>query len=231
MGALDRVSSLAVSTLRFGLGRAVVAPGPRPEQRLELYEFEACPFCRKVREALSMLDLEAVVYPCPKRGTRFRPRLRERGGREQFPYLVDPGAGTELYESDAIIAHLFERYGAGAVPLSYRLGPLTDLGVVLAGAPRAAHGVLARDSKCPETPLELWSFEASPGCRLVRERLCELELPYLLHNVAKGSRRDQPPSRVPGVSPVPRLFDPNRERTLLGVDEIVAHLESEYALR
>ena len=35
------------------------------------------------------------------------------------------------------------------------------------------------------------ALEPSPFCRLVRERLCELELPYRLHNVARGSARRQ----------------------------------------
>lgn len=41
-------------------------PASGPELPLELYEFEACPFCRKVREAITMLDLNCYVYPCPK---------------------------------------------------------------------------------------------------------------------------------------------------------------------
>ena len=36
-------------------------------------------------------------------------------------------------------------------------------------------------------PLELYSFEASPFCRLVREALSSLELPYRLTNVGRGS--------------------------------------------
>ena len=35
-----------------------------------------------------------MIYPCPKGGTRFRPEIRRRGGKEQFPYLVDPNTGT-----------------------------------------------------------------------------------------------------------------------------------------
>ena len=43
---------------------------------LELYEFESCPFCRKVRDALTELDLEAMIYPCPKGGSVFRELLK-----------------------------------------------------------------------------------------------------------------------------------------------------------
>lgn len=45
--------------------------GRRPVQPLRLYEYEGCPYCRKVREALSMLDLEVIILPCPKGGKRY----------------------------------------------------------------------------------------------------------------------------------------------------------------
>jgi glutathione S-transferase len=182
-----------------------------------------------VRETLSILDLEVDVYPCPKRGSRFRPGVVERGGREQFPYLIDAGAGVELYESDAIIAYLFANYGAGPAPLSYRLGPLTDVAAVLAGAPRAARGVFARPSQRPERPLELWSFESSPACRLVREKLCELEIPYVLHNAARGSDRRAQPAGGRAEAELPRLFDPNGKWLLMGTRAIQGHLEQRYA--
>ena len=60
--ALDVLSSFAASTARVGLGMEVGALGSRPARPLELYDFEGCPYCRKVREALSMLDLDAIVF-------------------------------------------------------------------------------------------------------------------------------------------------------------------------
>merc|ERR1712216_961772 len=39
----------------------------------------------------------------------------------------------------------------------------------------------------PEKPLEFWSYEASPFCRVVRELLCELELPHKVITTARGS--------------------------------------------
>ena len=80
----------------------------------------------------------------------------------------------------------------------------------------------------PGELLELWSFEASPFCRIVREVLCELELPYVLHNVAKGS-----PSRpgflaISGKMQVPFLRDPNTGRMLFESAEIVEYLHMTY---
>jgi len=228
--ALDLASSFAVSVARGGSGMAVGTLGARPERLLELYEFEACPFCRKVREGLSILDLDAVVYPCPKGGQRFRPAAESRGGKAQFPWLVDPNAGVEMYESDDILRHLFTRYGDGQVPWTLALAPLVMASSAVASICRPLSGVRARPSRAPAKPLELWSFEASPYCRLVRDALCTLEVPYILHNVAKGSpRRDAFVARS-GKMQVPYLHDPNTGRALFESADIVAYLDTTYAL-
>lgn len=49
----------------------------------------------QVREALTLLDLDVLIYPCPKGGTTFRPRARQLSGKEQFPFLVDPNTGAK----------------------------------------------------------------------------------------------------------------------------------------
>ena len=106
---LDVATSVAATLARLGTGASVGPLGPRPEQRLTLYDFEGCPYCRKAREALSILDLPVLVRPCPKGGRRFRPELERRGGKAQFPYLVDPNTGKEMYESDEIVRYLFQQ--------------------------------------------------------------------------------------------------------------------------
>lgn len=81
----------------------------------------------KVREAASILSLKLMVYPCPKEGTRFRPKVMELGGKTQFPYMVDPNTGVSMYESDDIIMHMFGNYGSGNIPLALRLGVATTI--------------------------------------------------------------------------------------------------------
>ena len=227
--ALDVATSSLVSLSRGYCGRAVGKLGPRPEKLLEIYEFEGCPFCRKVREALSILDLNALVYPCPKGGSRYRRELRRRGGKELFPYLVDPNTGEEMYESDDIVAHLFRSYGDGPPPLSLRLGPLTDLSSMLANTWRIGRGTFYRKARAPENPLELYSYEASPHCRLVRERLCSLELPYRLYNTARGSRGREAFIQRSGKMRVPYLIDPNTGAALFEAAHIMAYLAETYA--
>jgi glutathione S-transferase len=221
-----------VSAVRLGAGlKASVAHlGKRPENLLELYEFEACPFCRKVREALSMLDLPALIRPCPLGGTRFRPEAERIGGKQQFPLLIDPnganGAVT-LYESADIVRYLAATYGDGTRPALAAFGPVDTLLSGMASAIRP-RGRRARPGRAPAQPLELWSFEGSPFCRLVRETLCTLELPYVLHNVAKES-----PSRPAFVARsgrmmVPWLSDPNRGVEMFESADIIRYLEETY---
>ena len=138
-----------------------------------LYEFEACPYCRFVREAVTALDLVVDVKPCG-RGSRHRAEARKLGGKEQFPLLVD--GDTVLYESADIVDYLAEKRGVTLAP---------PTGGVLASAAATAFrpgrgdavsaGALA---KPPRKLLELYSYEGNQFCRLVREVLCELDLQY-----------------------------------------------------
>lgn len=227
---LDVTTSFAASVMFGGAGMRALVTGPAPDRTLELYEFEGCPFCRKARVALSEMDLDAMIYPCPKNGPRFRQEVVRRGGKAQFPFLVDPNTGAEMYESDDIVRYLARTYREGRVPLSLRLGPMSTLLSSLSSVPRAARGSLHRAARAPEKPLELYSFEASPYCRIAREALCELELPYLLHNVAKGGLRRPDFVARSGKMQVPYLVDPNTGREMFESAEIVRYLNETYAL-
>ncbi len=223
----------------------------KPEKMLMLYEFEGCPFCRLVREALTELDLEVLILPCPKGGERFRPEVAVRGGMTQFPYLVDPNTGIELYESLDIVEYLFEAYGGRRPGLAWQIPqPFQVLSAAAVGAVRAGRGIYSRPSTRPEEPLELWSFEASPFARPVRELLCEMEIPYVLHNAGRSALQDwaPPPLRerlFPDYEPslesrrelkertgavgIPYLFDPNTEEGLFESQDILAYLKETYS--
>jgi glutathione S-transferase len=225
---LDVSTSLFATIARLGAGLRVEALGERPAQPLELYEFEGCPYCRKVREALTALDLEVMIYPCPKGGARFRDVAIEKGGKALFPYLVDPNTGKAMYESSDIVAYLYGKYGAGAVPFLSSGGPLFDVTSALASGWRLGAGARAEKSIAPAAPLELWSFEASPFCRIVREVLCALEIPYLLHNVGKGSPSRDAFVQRSGKMQVPFLVDPNSGVEIFESADIVRYLRATY---
>jgi glutathione S-transferase len=225
---LDVASSLAASIARGVAGMRVEHLGPRPERPLQLYDFEGCPYCRKVREALSILDLDAQVFPCPKGGTLFRPEVRHRGGKEQFPFLVDPNTGKEMYESAEIVQYLFATYGLGGVPWVLAWDQLVNVTSGIASLFRLGRGTYKTTSRIPEEPLEVWSFEASPYCRIVREALSSLEIPYLLHNVARGSQGRPEFVERSGKMMVPYLSDPNTGAEMFESSDIVRYLNEIY---
>ena len=48
----------------------------------------------KVREAVSILDLDVMFYPCPAGGPTWREKVKQKGGKASFPYMVDPNTGA-----------------------------------------------------------------------------------------------------------------------------------------
>ncbi len=249
---LDALGSSLTSSICLWRGTQAYYPARRqPEKLLELYDFEACPFCRLVREALTELDLDALIHPCPKGGTRHRPRVDELGGKQQYPFLVDPNTGHRLYESADIIAYLFETYGDGRLPARWRPHLLNEATSVAGGVLRGTAGSRARPSREAKKPLLLYSFESSPFSRPVREKLCELELTYELRNVGKYKWTDwiipavrnnfMPGYRVLGRNraellerggrmQVPYLVDPNTGVEMYESTDIVEYLETTYAV-
>ncbi|KIZ01293.1 hypothetical protein MNEG_6670 [Monoraphidium neglectum] len=147
----------------------------------------------------------------------------------QFPFLIDPNNGKQLYESDDIINYLFTEYGDGQVPLSLRLGFLTTLTCGLGLAPRAGKGGKYVPSTVPEQPLTLWGYELSPFVVVVKEALSELELPYLQVTASRGSPKRQLLLEKRGTFQVPYLEDPNQGVYLFESSAIVKYLYDTYA--
>eukprot|EP00262_Sarcandra_glabra_P004610 TRINITY_DN1573_c0_g1_i2.p1 TRINITY_DN1573_c0_g1~~TRINITY_DN1573_c0_g1_i2.p1 ORF type:complete len:345 (+),score=48.78 TRINITY_DN1573_c0_g1_i2:174-1208(+) len=204
--------------------------GPRPENPIEIYEFESCPFCRKVREIVTVLDLDVLYYPCPKNGPNFRPKVSQMGGKQQFPYMVDPNTGVAMYESDDIIKYLVTKYGDGTIPLMLSLGLLTTLTAGFAMLGRIGKGSSYTPSRLPPRPLELWAYEASPFCKLVREVLVELELPHIYYSTGRGSPKRQILYEKTGHFQAPYLEDPNTGVKMYESADIIDYLRSTYVL-
>lgn len=227
--AWDVGTATAASAARPYFGNIHHERSNIPDQPLEIYEFEICPFCRIAREALSALSLDPIVYPCPKGGTRFRGEVQARGGKSQFPYLVDPNTGIEMYESADIAAYLFRQYGRGPVPWFIAKRAFVVPTSMLASAFRPTRGRSAVPSRLPERTLELYGYEGSPFCRIAREALCELELPYRLRNVPRKSPDRQAFIARSGKMQVPYLIDPNTEMGMFESEDIRAYLYDTYA--
>ena len=234
MSIANDLSSFAATVVRLGRGvypTITAARRAEPPHPLELYDFEACPYCRKVREVLCELDLDYLAHPVGK-GSARRQALADLGGKVQVPYLVDPNTGTHLYESQEIIEYLNETYGEGQragwpVPVP---GIVDTLNSSLASVTRLGRGTSCRVPAARHRlrPLTLYNMEGSPYCRKVREVLTELDLEHLVRNVPKGSPKRAELERRGGKVQVPYLVDPNTQREMYESDEIVAYLEAEY---
>jgi glutathione S-transferase len=203
-----------------------------PERMLELWDFEGCPYCRKVREVLSELDLDYLEHPVAH-GSPRRAELLRRGGKMQVPYLADPNTRAELYESVDIIGYLNATYGGGA-RAGWRLPVpwiVDDVDSALASAVRFGRGTRCRATGRRDDlqPLTLWNMEGSPYCRKVREALSELDLEYVVRNVPKGSPKRAELVARGGKMQVPYLVDPNHGCAMYESDDIVTHLRERYA--
>jgi glutaredoxin len=75
---------------------------------LTLYVKTGCPYCIKVLKTAEDLKIEFNQKNVSDPGVR--EELLARGGKVQMPYLVDEEKGTEMYESDDIIAYLHQRF-------------------------------------------------------------------------------------------------------------------------
>ena len=207
----------------------------RPEKPLKLYEFEGCPFCRKVREAIVWLDLDPVVYPCPQGGKRFREFVQETGGKAQFPYLIDENTGVKMYESDDIIEYLYENYGPGKdkVPSLISRSPVVTVAAGLGMLGRMGKGnKLDANSKAAEKavePIVFYGYETSPFCKIVRERLVELEIPHQIKSTGRGSYKRKELLKKRGTFQVPYIEDPNTKKAMFESKAILEYLNREYA--
>lgn len=243
------LESVTTSSLTAWRGCLVVKQATQPEKPIILYDMEACPYCRRVREALTALNLDVEIRPCPKGGRRFRPEAEAKGGKQLFPLLVDENTGKVMYESADIVEYLFREYANRPVPGYYRSRGYQKILSSAASAASGLRGLRASAGKAPQQPLHLWSFEGSPYSRPVREKLCELEIPYTLHNLGKEHWTEIGPAKqrlkpgpyepIPGGKrdaffqqhgrvQVPYLEDPNTGKALFESARILDYLNGEY---
>jgi glutathione S-transferase len=76
---------------------------------LKLYTYPTCPYCQKVRDAFSAMDI-AYEEINAERDTDGSLELMRLGGKQQVPFLVDEENDVKMYESDDIIAYARGRF-------------------------------------------------------------------------------------------------------------------------
>ena len=247
---IDLLSSSLVSSIRGWNGISSTPSRNKPEKLLRLYNRENCPYCRLVREVITELDLDVLILSCPKGGKRFRAECVEIGGKAQFPFLIDKDLGIDLYESKDIIDYLFKTYGEGKVPIRWKFSNLQKINSIVASSVRNRQNRgQSTPTTLPKELLELYSFEASPYARPVRELLCQLELPFIIRSCGRTELSEwvlpsirkkmgiKPESKVEnrieimekmGEMRIPFLYDPNTGKELFESSEIMEYIERQY---
>lgn len=246
-------NSVSASTIRTWRGTRTGTQFRQPEKLPVLYDREGCPECRLVREGLTELDLDARIRPCPEGGQRFTAEMQEAaGGSEEVrpPLLQDPNTGAVHHGARAILEYLFATYRKKPVPAALRPVRRNLVASRLASRVRGNRGLEARNVKRKPAEMELYSFESSPYSRIVRERLCEMEVPYILRNLGKQQMADMGPPNfrfqlrrtytpLPdtkrarfydehGEVQVPYLIDPKQGTAMFESRDILRYLDERY---
>lgn len=246
---LDILSSTLASSLCQWRGTSASKTIQPPKKELVLFDREGDHQCRMVREMLTLLNLDAIIMPCPEGGKRHLKALQDVSGASDVPFLHDRNTGEKLSGAQAINAYLWQQYKGSPLPASLQPGKAAHLASQLASEVRLKAGMKARANKRAAKRLTLYSFESSPFSRPVRERLCELEIAYKLINLGKQQWPDMGPAKLrpslkaykplPGTKrdaffqehgnvQVPYLIDPNTDTALFESKDILDYLERTY---
>ena len=170
---IDLTTSTIASSIRSWRGTSASKTAISPEKTIVLFDREGCPECRFVREAITELNLDALIAPCP-RGGRDIKRLKAESGSDELPRLFDPNTDTNITGRTAIVKYLFKEYRGKDVPKQLEDNWLNNLTSTAASLIRLNAGVKAIPSRQAKEPLTLYTFESSPFSRPVKEKLCEL---------------------------------------------------------
>jgi len=162
----DGKYALELGPIRLRDSSTVLQDAPRPKKPLIIYEYEASPFCRRVREMVNLLDLTVEYRPCPGARAGFSDELFARTGRRTVPYMIDPNNGVEMFESDDQIEYMLNTYGPSDTKFDRKaLWPITfsTFSVItsgLAAVVRDFAGSKTDENKRPDNekmkPVQLW---------------------------------------------------------------------------
>ncbi|KAL7529358.1 hypothetical protein ACHAWF_002946 [Thalassiosira exigua] len=226
----------------------------------ELYDVESDRECRTVRERITELDLVVGRVIPSAEGSKARAEKEEGGGELAAPTLVVEVDGREetFVGAEDILEFFDDKFSAAEkkgnraderadagpegdevqMTLERAKERLIDFASYLPGILRAGRGSkvcsaasTALNPPRPAKPLILYSYEGNQFCRLVREILTELDLPYELRSAGKGSpRREELAALTGGSSQCPYLIDPNTGASMPESQDIAEYLYSTYAL-
>lgn len=239
--AFDTFTSGLASMLRINRGITVnqgASDVTNPPVLKELYDIENNQACRRVRERITELDLCVdKVIPC----TRTSKARKELGEDVIIPRLVaqvEEDKEIVVEGDDEIIEFLNKATGISTPKADeawkQALLEFADVvGGIGATVLRMGRGNQVSPAVGPARPgkcVVLYDYTGNQFCRLVREVLVELDIPYTLRSVGKGSPRRQELLELTGNSTqCPYFVDPNTGVAMAESADIVKYLYETYA--
>mmetsp|Transcript_6837 Transcript_6837/g.7448 ORF Transcript_6837/g.7448 Transcript_6837/m.7448 type:complete len:459 (+) Transcript_6837:62-1438(+) len=252
--ALDTTTSGFASIARLPFGTTVSSTSLIPETKNTiklLYDMEGNNECRQVRERITELDLAVkTVVPSASNSRalndeKYKYYVKQSVDDLPVMVVVDDESGEEksLVGLQNIMTYLDGIYGTREAivddvdELKSKVAEfLISLGYYLPAILRLGRGdavagcALSSNTPRPEKQLILYSYEGNQFCRLVREVLTELDIPYELCSAGKGSdRRSQLAEITGGSTQCPYLMDPNTDMNMADSKDIIRYLYATYA--
>jgi len=248
----DTLTSGLASIVRLPFGTIVSSPYPMKDapKIVALYDMEGNTDCRLVRERISELDLDVeTVIPAGDNSravTDSAYEYYEGDAAKDIPRLVIVDeSGKRVYTGrDDVLGCLTDKFGPRKPiveeseeelkkkvvdALVFLSEPLPSFlrfrrALDVAGCARSL------ETPRPSKPLILYSYEGNQFCRLVREVLSELDIPYELKSAGKGSSKRAELAKITGGSTqCPFLIDPNTNTKMQESKDIIEYLYKNYA--
>lgn len=205
-----------------------------------------------VRERITELDLVVeTVVPASSNSRTFTDKsypyyIGDEASKDVIPMMViiEGGAEKVLVGVDDVFGYLTDVFGTRAPIVDENeeelkkqvVDALVSAGEFLPDVLRSGRGnavaycALSADTPRPTKPLVLYSYEGNQFCRLVREVLTELDIPYELQSAGKGSSRRKELAEITGGSTqCPYMIDPNSDVKMSDSKEIIQYLYKSYA--
>ena len=243
---LDTLTSGLASIVRMPGGVTVSSSQEGGPTLKVLYDIENDAACRRVRERITEYDLVvSTVVPSAPNSRVFTSGYKYALPQgTEIPRLVianEEGQEVTLSGEEEILAFLDDEFAANKAsetsesPLPPEVVEIwLKIGNVLATILRTGRGSqvspAAKLGDLPSKQLVLYSYEGNQFCRLVREVLTELDLPYELRSAGKESpRRAELAQITGGSSQCPYLLDPNQDVAMAESADIIAYLYKNYA--
>jgi hypothetical protein len=161
---------------------------PRNTRPIIIYECEADPNCKKVREACTMLDLTVEYRPCPGRAGHSDNLATVTLGKRDIPFMIDDGGKMvkpRITGAAGIVKYLFDAYGPGEefAPKNLLGGSSTGTG----GGKGSKIRANVRPDITKIKPIVLYGWEGAQYVKQVREVMTELGIAHVMVNCGKGS--------------------------------------------